>query len=107
MQYTTAALSLVSLLPTLALGDCSCHHNNDPGRWGSETVPADVVADLCKSGGTCEEGPKARLCAVGDVGQCLCAMHAATDWQSKHGGDWFLFSGMNCGDLTITMDGIK
>ncbi|KAI1370410.1 hypothetical protein F4677DRAFT_465484 [Hypoxylon crocopeplum] len=107
MRFTAASFSLLALFSGLGvMAQCDCHHNNDAGRWKGSQTPADAVMELCQEGGTCKEnGQGARLCVVGDVSQCLCAHEAAYNWQSKH-GDWFLWSGINCGDLTVTMDAV-
>ncbi|KAI1799484.1 hypothetical protein F4811DRAFT_543562 [Daldinia bambusicola] len=105
MQTVTALISILALMPGMLVNAaCECHHNNDAGRWKGKQTPADAVLELCKTGGSCKtNGYGARLCVVGDVTQCLCAVEAAKNWQSKH-GDWFLWSGINCGELTVTMD---
>ncbi|KAI0849116.1 hypothetical protein F5Y00DRAFT_261932 [Daldinia vernicosa] len=105
MQSFTTLVSILAMMPGLLVNACDCHHNNDAGRWKGSQTPSSAIAELCKEGGACKEnGHGARLCVLGDISQCLCAVEAAESWQSKHGGDWFLWSGVNCGDLTVTMN---
>ncbi|KAK4106666.1 hypothetical protein N658DRAFT_394640, partial [Parathielavia hyrcaniae] len=74
---------------------CSCHHNNDAGRWDDPMDPAGRVADLCSRGGGCHQAAIGRMCVSGDMGQCGCATQAAQDWQSWH-NNWFLWTAVTC-----------
>ncbi|KAK4232973.1 hypothetical protein C8A03DRAFT_39354 [Achaetomium macrosporum] len=76
---------------------CSCFHNNDAGRWDDRLDPAGRIADLCSVGGGCYQA------AIGRI-QCACATQAGKDWQSWH-GNWFLWTAVTCGGLSVTITG--
>ncbi|KAI1776214.1 hypothetical protein F4818DRAFT_440581 [Hypoxylon cercidicola] len=104
----TAAIisATVALFTTLtAAASCGhCTHNNDAGRWADSEKPADVIHRICQEGGTCERSRgNAKLCAVGDTSECICAEEMAGEWQSKYGGDYWLWSSITCGELVISM----
>jgi hypothetical protein len=82
--------------------DCNCIHNNDAGRWRDTDTPDDRLAALCGSGGGCYQAEAGTMCVEGDLSQCNCAIAAAGDWQSWH-GDWFLWTAVTCGSLSITI----
>ncbi|KAK0755697.1 hypothetical protein N5P37_011753 [Trichoderma harzianum] len=112
MKFTTAialAMTLVgaNATPTevhdRAAQACSCSHNNDAGRWGTDGTPATAISNLCQQGGGCATGNGGgQLCISGDFGQCGCAVNFANQQQSQH-GDWFLWSSITCGGMSITM----
>ncbi len=112
------ALAALPLLSGLARADDSgidadCKHNNDAGRWRDSDSPAGRIEALCYEGlrdgsyqehGLCYQAEVGYMCVEGDLRNgCACAIEAAQEWQSWH-GDWFLWSAVTCGDITITIE---
>ncbi|RYO90469.1 hypothetical protein DL766_004251 [Monosporascus sp. MC13-8B] len=90
----------VAVAPAMA---CDCRHNNDAGRWRDpEMGPSGRLAWLCSQGGGCHTAQRGRMCVSGDLNQCGCATQSARDWESWH-GDWFLWSSVTCGRLSVTI----
>lgn len=85
-----------------ATAACDCQHNGDAGRWNDAADPAGRLASLCSNGGGCWQATAGRMCVNGDLNQCPCAIQSAQEWQSWH-GDWFLWSAVSCGGLTVTI----
>ena len=102
LLLAAAVPSALALPNTMSARDCSCEHNNDAGRWRDSSDPAGRLADLCSNGGGCYQAEAGRMCVSGDLNKCGCAVQAASEWQSWH-DDWFLWSAITCGGLTITI----
>jgi hypothetical protein len=98
-----ACILMPILIPSI-YADCNCVHNGDAGRWRDSDTPAARLAEICHDnpGGYCYQAEAGKMCVAGDYNQCDCAVQMAANWQSWH-GDWFLWSAITCGGLSITI----
>lgn len=100
---TFTVLATAGLFIGGAVAACDCHHNDDAGRWRDPKSPSGMVSELCTNQGGCHQSEEGNMCIQGDMTQCACAIEYAKAEESWH-GDWFLWSAINCGDLSITMN---
>lgn len=99
-QFTTL---LAMAITSIGLASAQCSHNGDAARWVDNNSPAAVVSNLCNSGGGCfKASGQGTMCINGDLSQCPALEQEASNDQSYH-GDWFLWSAITCGSLSMTI----
>ena len=103
LPKSSLAVLLMPFLVSSVYAQCDCTHNGDAGRWNDSDAPNDRIAAICAQGGGCYQAQAGLMCVNGDLSQCSCAVSAASQWQSWH-GDWFLWSAISCGGLSVTIE---
>ncbi|KAG4442781.1 hypothetical protein IFR05_001727 [Cadophora sp. M221] len=103
LQYLASG-AIIALLPAITAA-CDCTHiGGDSGRWVDRLSPSQAVKEMNPNpDGSLKcytASVQGTICINGDAGQYSCMYEYAESQQSYH-GDWFLWSFITCGGMTL------